>query len=152
MNEETTPPLPVQEPTGCACRWDSEGDRTVTCARHEGWLEVIAEWADRAREAEKKLKALAQPEQEPVAWDKPNASFDDWWDSDRRRDNANPFTADSFAFWAFEGWQAALAQRTWVGLTEQDMPSGEDPMFDHHYFIAGMVYANKVLKEKNNAA
>jgi hypothetical protein len=42
------------------------------------------------------------------------------------------------------------AQRPWVGLTEQDMPSGEDPMFDHQYFIAGMVYAAKVLQEKNN--
>ena len=53
---------PAQEPVGgCACRWDSEGDRVVTCERHEGWLEVVAEWADRARDAEKKLKALAQP-------------------------------------------------------------------------------------------
>lgn len=43
---------------GCVCRWNSEGDRVVTCERHQGWLEVIAEWADRAREAEKKLKAL----------------------------------------------------------------------------------------------
>ena len=41
------------------------------------------------------------------------------------------------------------AQREWVGLTKQDMPSGEDPMFDHLYFIAGMVYADKVLKKKN---
>jgi len=40
-------------------------------------------------------------------------------------------------------------QRQWVGLTKQDMPSGEDPMFDHQYFIAGMVYAAKVLQEKN---
>ncbi len=48
----------VQEPVaGCACRWDEEGDRTVTCERHQGWLEVIAEWAERAREAEAKLKA-----------------------------------------------------------------------------------------------
>ena len=42
-----------------------------------------------------------------------------------------------------------VAQREWVGLTKQDMPSGEDPMFDHLYFIAGMVYAEKVLKKKN---
>jgi hypothetical protein len=41
------------------------------------------------------------------------------------------------------------AQRKWQGLTEQDMPSGEDPMFDHQYFCAGMVYAAKVLQEKN---
>ena len=44
---------------------------------------------------------------------------------------------------------AQPAQRPWVELTEQDMPSGEDPMFDHQYFIAGMVYATNLLKEKN---
>jgi len=72
----TSPPAqPQQEPVaGCVCRWNSEGDRVVTCERHQGWLEVIAEWADRAREAEKKLKFLmntsppAQPQPEPVAW------------------------------------------------------------------------------------
>ena len=41
------------------------------------------------------------------------------------------------------------AQRPWQVLTEQDMPSGENPMFDHQYFCAGMVYAAKVLQEKN---
>jgi len=40
-------------------------------------------------------------------------------------------------------------KRPWVGLEQSDMPDGEDPMFDHEYFIAGMVYADKVLKEKN---
>ena len=40
-------------------------------------------------------------------------------------------------------------KRPWVGLTEEDMPSGEDPMFDHEYFFAGMVYASTLLKEKN---
>lgn len=88
-----------------------------------------------------------QQQAEPVTWDKPSDSFNAWWDGDRRRDSANPFQTDSFAYWAWEGWQAA--QRPWVGLTEQDMPSGEDPMFDHHYFIAGLVYADKVLKERN---
>ena len=58
---------------------------------------------------------------EPVTWDKPSASFDEWWDGDRRRDNANPFTTDSFAYWAWEGWQAALAQRPWVGLTNEEI-------------------------------
>ena len=41
-------------------------------------------------------------------------------------------------------------QRPWQGMTEQDMPSGEDPMFDHQFFIAGMVYAAKVLQDKNH--
>lgn len=66
-------------------------------------------------------KARVQPVQEPVTWDKPSASFNEWWDSDRRRDSANPFTTDSFSYWAFEGWQAALAQRQWVGLTDEEM-------------------------------
>ena len=42
-----------------------------------------------------------------------------------------------------------LPERGWVGLEQTDMPDGEDPMFDHQYFIAGMVYADKILKEKN---
>ena len=71
-----------------------------------------------------KQAALEQPPlpvQEPVAWDKPSASFDEWWDGDRRRDTANPFDTDSFAYWAWEGWQAALAQRPWVGLTDEEI-------------------------------
>jgi hypothetical protein len=39
----------------------------------------------------------------------------------------------------------------WVGLERSDMPDGEDPMFDHPYFIKGMVYAANKLVEKNNA-
>ena len=64
-----------QEPVaGCVCRWNSEGDRVVTCERHEGWLEVIAEWADRAREAEKKLKVLntTPPARKPLTGEEMN--------------------------------------------------------------------------------
>jgi hypothetical protein len=50
------------------------------------------------------------PVQEPVVWDKPSASFNEWWDSDRRG-NANPFETDSFAYWAWEGWQAAQPEQ-----------------------------------------
>ena len=41
------------------------------------------------------------------------------------------------------------AQRQWVGLEQTDMPDGADPMFDHPYFINGMVYAANLLMEKN---
>ena len=67
------------------------------------------------------LPVQEQQQAEPVAWDKPSASFDEWWDGDRRRDTANPFDTDSFAYWAWEGWQAALAQRPWVGLTNEEI-------------------------------
>ena len=77
-------------------------------------------------------KALAQPAQEPVAlhdaWSLREVYFDE--DGEPSMHRSPP-------------------QRPWVGLTEQDMPSGEDPMFDHKYFIAGMVYAAKVLQAKN---
>jgi hypothetical protein len=43
-----------------------------------------------------------------------------------------------------------LLKREWVGLEQSDMPDGEDPMFDHQYFLAGMMYADKILKEKNS--
>ena len=63
------PPQQQAEPaSGCACRWDHKDDRVATCERHQGWLDVIAEWADRARAAEAKLKAAQLEQQaEPVA-------------------------------------------------------------------------------------
>ena len=47
---------------------------------------------------------------EPVVWDKPSDDFNAWWDSDLRN-NANPFATDSIAYWAWEGWQAALRSK-----------------------------------------
>jgi len=44
----------------------------------------------------------------------------------------------------------ADAKKNWVGLEQSDMPDGKDPMFDHQYFLAGMVFAAKVLQEKND--
>ena len=46
------------KPQGCACRWDADDNRIATCTRHQGWLDVVQEWADRAKVAEAKL---AQP-------------------------------------------------------------------------------------------
>jgi hypothetical protein len=37
----------------------------------------------------------------------------------------------------------------WVGLEKADMPDGDDPMYDHDYFIKGMVWADIKLREKN---
>jgi len=36
-------------------------------------------------------------------------AFNAWWDSDYD-DSTNPYERDSFAYWAWAGWQAALAQ------------------------------------------
>ena len=95
-----------------------------------------------------KETAPQQQQAEPVTWDKPSASFDEWWDSDRRRDNANPFTTDSFAYWAFEGWQAALAQRPWVGLTDEDFLEACQLAERGNYLLAFQRIQIK-LKERN---
>lgn len=40
--------------------------------------------------------------------------------------------------------------REWVTLEVNDMPDGEDPMYDHPFFISGMAWAAGKLKEKNH--
>jgi hypothetical protein len=46
------------ELTGCACRWDKDDNRVQTCTRHQGWLDVVHEWAERAKSAEQQAAAL----------------------------------------------------------------------------------------------
>jgi hypothetical protein len=80
-------------------------------------------------------------------WDKPSASFDEWWDSDVMP-SANPFTEGSAAFWAWAGWRAA--QRPWVGLEAEDLAQIESDEFwqvGNHMAIA-MAVEDK-LKERN---
>ena len=43
----------------------------------------------------------------------------------------------------------APQKKEWVGLTKEDMPDGDNPMFDTDEFYAGMVWAEAKLKEKN---
>ena len=93
---------------------------------------------------------------EPVAWDKPSDNFNAWWDS-YRHDGGNPFQTDSFAYWAFAGWQAALAQRPWQGLTEEeiavigDKVANEDLVVLLSNFRVRLARAiEQTLKEKNH--
>lgn len=47
----------IKELTGCACRWDEHDNRVATCVRHQGWLDVVQEWAERAKYAESQLQS-----------------------------------------------------------------------------------------------
>jgi hypothetical protein len=44
---------------------------------------------------------------ETEKWDTPSPRFSEWWDMDVYYPG-NPFEKGSPAFWAWEGWQAAL--------------------------------------------
>jgi hypothetical protein len=37
----------------------------------------------------------------------------------------------------------------WLGLEPSDMPDGDDPMYDHDFFLKGMVWADAILRKKN---
>jgi hypothetical protein len=55
------------------------------------------------------IKSKRAAAQAKLQWDTPSEAFNDWWNSDYD-DSANPYERDSFAYWAWAGWQAALAQ------------------------------------------
>jgi hypothetical protein len=38
----------------------------------------------------------------------------------------------------------------WLGLEPSDMPDGDDPMYDHDFFLKGMAWADAILRKKNN--
>ena len=101
--------------------------------------------AKKMHEAIKVIKeALAQPEQEPVAWRAPNWSnlhgkygyrdFDDpvCGIDGKPSPNNEPLYTHS--------------QRTWVGLIDKDMNEPKTHIFD---FIAGALWAESILKERN---
>jgi hypothetical protein len=97
----------------------------------------------------------AQQQAEPIAWDKPSVSFNEWWDS-YRHDNANPFDTDSFAYWAWAGWKAALAQRQWVGLTDEEIFRADprigtsDSNVNPYQILINARAIEAKLKEKNH--
>ena len=105
MNEETTPQQQQAEPVACRFCFSEKGCWTWQCYK--------------CGEIDDVQKPTPQQQQaEPVAWDKPSASFNEWWDVNYE-DPANPFEKDSAAWWAWAGWKAA--QRPWVGLTDEEM-------------------------------
>ena len=53
------PTAPAQPEHGCACRWDANDKRVATCVRHQGWLDVVSEWAERAKAAEAHIKGTS---------------------------------------------------------------------------------------------
>jgi len=98
------------------------------------------------RALEEYCDVLARVEQEPVAciWEKNDGYKSlEWGGLD-----ANEI--QEIGLKSYTPLYTHPPQRTWVGIEQSDMPSDPDPMYDHEYFIAGMVYANYVLKEKNH--
>ena len=52
-------------------------------------------------------------------WDTPSEAFNAWWNGEYD-DSTNPYEKDTFAYWAWAGWQAALAQPAQEPADEDD--------------------------------
>ena len=104
-------------------------------------------------------RAMAQGKLEQ--WETPSEAFNNWWDSDYD-DSTNPYEKDTFAYWAWAGWQAALAQpaqepfagiKMWVGrtqimrgLTQTELHNAVDPW---QHLERNAAVCIRALKEKN---
>ena len=78
-------------------------------------------------------EALAQPEQEPVAWADHGVVN---WIADKQFKHASLL-------------YTTPPQRTWVGLTDEEIKQGESKEELGHGFIQGALWAEAALKEKN---
>ena len=87
-------------------------------------------------------------EQEPVAWRAPNWGHgDDEW---VYRDFDDPvLIADGKPSPNNEALYTTPPQRTWVGLTDDEIKQGESKEELGHGFIQGALWAEAKLKDKN---
>lgn len=129
-----TPPMQQT----CNCRWEGE-TQVQQCTLHQAHIEAIHEWAERAKAAEAKLKQSA---------DEPVAVVSGYYGG---QCVVLPFKPSQL-FKSGTAFYARPRPAAWVGLEKRDMPDGKDPMYDHEYFIKGMVWADTVLREKNGGA
>jgi hypothetical protein len=118
---------------GCACRWDTEGDRVVTCERHEGWLEVIAAWADeKGKQAWRNAAIRLGEELSSVGPDGYyNMAAEQWldWAMANVKSQIEFASVKMVAYNCtcgktikFESEHGIVAQqRTWVGLTVEEV-------------------------------
>ena len=83
-------------------------------------------------------------------------NFDEWWNEDYD-DKDNPFEKDSFGYWAYAGWCAAMqalrqefvqSEREWVGLTDEDISKAKTLLKDNDPEYAIFFIMNR-LQEYN---
>jgi hypothetical protein len=166
------PPLPVQPEPVKLRRGDTlrciETDELCTVWATSTTNKTLIKWSannfgNYTAEQIGELFWIEPQQAEPVTWDRPSASFNEWWDVDYE-DPANPFEKDSHGYWAWAGWKAALEQRPWVGLTDDEIKTTWSQLYcdvNHMKFApedrpqketVGFLFARAIeakLKERN---
>ena len=143
-------PAPVQERNFCERCGKRLGSGIHTCTPPAA--PVPENFIDALR-----FDVAMRDAQEPVAWKWHQAPVKTSWGHDMvvadlaiDKDNTVSVYCERDQTTEVEAmFTPPAVQRQWVGLKQSDMPDGEDLMFDHQYFIAGMAYAANILMKKN---
>jgi hypothetical protein len=89
--------------------------------------------------------AIEQAEkQEPVAW----ANINKHGDITHTNNKRMPWSKTPL-YTTPPAQPAKQKPVAWLGLEPSDMPDGDDPMYDHDFFIKGMAWADAILRKKN---
>jgi hypothetical protein len=89
--------------------------------------------------------AIEQAEkQEPVAW----ANINKHGDITHTNNKRMPWSKTPL-YTTPPAQPATQEPVAWLGLEQSDMPDGDDPMYDHDFFLKGMVWADATLRKKN---
>jgi hypothetical protein len=135
----TTPqaqPAPVQEPEHC--------DPSATVYK---LVEMVMSDCGHSSNNQRLLDRIAERIQRHIDATTPQAQPTDH--SEQHLDMVDH--ADELTIAYLDGVHTGkrLVKREWVGLEKEDMPDGDNPMYDHDYFIKGMIWADVKLREKN---
>jgi hypothetical protein len=96
---------------------------------------------DAAVRATYKVMAELETEQEPVA------TLDDL--EQEIYENTRQFVSRDVMEWMLKRYYTTPPQRTWIGLTDEEIKQGESKEELGHGFIQGVLWAEATLKEKN---
>ena len=96
---------------------------------------------DAAVRATYKVMAELETEQEPVA------TLDDL--EQEIYENTRQFVSRDVMEWMLKRYYTTPPQRTWVGLTDEEIKQGESKEELGYGFIQGVLWAEATLKEKN---
>ena len=88
-----------------------------------------------------KVMAELETEQEPVA------TLDDL--EQEIYENTRQFVSRDVMEWMLKRYYTTPPQRTWIGLTDEEIKQGESKEELGHGFIQGVLWAEATLKEKN---
>lgn len=89
--------------------------------------------------------AIAEAEkQEPVAW----ANINKHGDITHTNNKRMPWSKTPL-YTTPPAQPAKQEPVAWLGLKPSDMPDGDDPMYDHDFFLKGMAWADAILRKKN---